>query len=890
MKAIRLQSRGAFRSFVVEHTHPGLLIAIAVLLFSTMSRGQTACPPTPTSSSSGPVISTVCVNGVQSNVGPVGATLTLQGSGFGNTRGVSTVTLGGLQLAGSEAQPKSWSSNSIVVTLPSAATSGSLLVKVLGKFSNAVTFDVGPVITGVSPGSALVGGTVDVLGAGFGSAAGTLTFNGVSATTTTWQSGEIVAVVPSGVTAGPVVVTTSGQASNGMPFTPTPQITSLLPNSGLSGATVTISGNSFGASQGASTVSFNGVAAAVSAWNNTSITVAAPSGALTGNVVVSVNSFSSAGQLFTYTPQISGLSPNPALADSTVQIQGINFNNQQGSSTVTFNGLAATVTNWSNTAIAATVPGNVTPGPVVVTVNGVASNGLTFSLPSLYSLSLGYAPNGDVLTANDSVNGNWTYSYDDFNRLATAGNSSPQQGFSYAYDQYGNRWQQNLTAGSGGTSNLTFTVNTALTNGNCYHAAGLNNQPDGFCHDAAGNLLNDGQHSYTYDAENRIISVDGGATAAYTYDAGGNRIQKVSTAGTAQYLYDLAGHVITELNASGTWTRGEIYAGGRHLATYGNGSSGTAYVIQADWLGTERTRVLPSGDLFETCVSLPFGDGLNCTGSADPSPDHLTGKQRDTESNLDYFAARYYSSSMGRFVNPDWAGKATTVPYANFGDPQTLNLYIYTRNIPTTLIDDDGHGIGTPDWSSQQAKARITQEANLPEGEQLKRAATGLCVVFCSMGAAMAPEATPLARGLLGLGLAAAPVATPIIVGALDAMTPGPSGTLTISAATRLTATEIDTGVRLAQQTGTALVQSEHVGAEFVDAAGKTYDAMGGGKAFKFFGDGSKFMDSIVSHVNKSVDTVAIDLQGASKSQIGAIKNFVKTLTEQQQKKVTYVN
>jgi RHS repeat-associated protein len=145
------------------------------------------------------------------------------------------------------------------------------------------------------------------------------------------------------------------------------------------------------------------------------------------------------------------------------------------------------------------------------------------------------------------------------------------------------------------------------------------------------------------------------------------------------------------MNGSGTWTRGEVYAEGKHLATYGNGSSGTTYFVQADWLGTERTRLLPSGDLFETCTSLPFGDGLNCNGSADPSPNHLTGKQRDNETQLDYFGARYYSNGLGRFITPDWAAKATAVPYAEFADPQSLNLYAYVRNVPTTRFDADGH-------------------------------------------------------------------------------------------------------------------------------------------------------------------------------------------------------
>jgi len=45
------------------------------------------------------------------------------------------------------------------------------------------------------------------------------------------------------------------------------------------------------------------------------------------------------------------------------------------------------------------------------------------------------------------------------------------------------------------------------------------NRIDGYSYDAAGNLMNDGTHTYLYDAENRLIQVDAGATAIYTYDA-----------------------------------------------------------------------------------------------------------------------------------------------------------------------------------------------------------------------------------------------------------------------------------------------------------------------------------------------------------------------------------
>jgi RHS repeat-associated protein len=292
---------------------------------------------------------------------------------------------------------------------------------------------------------------------------------------------------------------------------------------------------------------------------------------------------------------------------------------------------------------------------------------------STYNLSLTYAADGDVLTANDSVNGNWTYAYDDFNRLISA--SKTGQAFSYDYDRFGNRWHQNVTAGTGPMSSLGFDANNHITSGS------------GVSYDAAGNVTNDGVHSYTYDAENRIVAVDSGATASYVYNAEGLRVRKTTASGSVDYLYDLGGHVVTEVSATGTWNRGEVYAGGRHVATYNNG---TIYFIHADWLGTERARTGVSGSTTETCTSLPFGDSQTCT-SIDPSPLHFTGKQRDTESNLDDFGARYYNSGMARWVTPDWSARGEAVPYADLANPQTLNLYAYVGNNPTTRMDADGH-------------------------------------------------------------------------------------------------------------------------------------------------------------------------------------------------------
>jgi RHS repeat-associated protein len=158
-----------------------------------------------------------------------------------------------------------------------------------------------------------------------------------------------------------------------------------------------------------------------------------------------------------------------------------------------------------------------------------------------------------------------------------------------------------------------------------------------------------------------------------------------------QYYYDAAGQMITEANADGTTARAEIYAGSRHLATWSNNAT---YFNHADWLGTERVRSFGSGTktglICETITSLPFGDGLNTFPQNDgcapePSPYHFTGKERDSESGLDNFGARYDASSLGRFMTPD--------PLLNSGrpdDPQSWNRYAYVTNNPLRFRDPLG--------------------------------------------------------------------------------------------------------------------------------------------------------------------------------------------------------
>ena len=131
------------------------------------------------------------------------------------------------------------------------------------------------------------------------------------------------------------------------------------------------------------------------------------------------------------------------------------------------------------------------------------------------------------------------------------------------------------------------------------------------------------------------------------------------------------------------WNRIEVYAGDRHLATYSGGAIGTTYFNHADWLGTERARTTVTGSLCETISSLPFGDGMSTSGSCgDPTPMHFTGNERDSESGLDNFEARYMAEQPRPLHGPDWSTVPAPVAYANLTDSQTLNLYAIVRDNP----------------------------------------------------------------------------------------------------------------------------------------------------------------------------------------------------------------
>jgi RHS repeat-associated protein len=144
-------------------------------------------------------------------------------------------------------------------------------------------------------------------------------------------------------------------------------------------------------------------------------------------------------------------------------------------------------------------------------------------------------------------------------------------------------------------------------------------------------------------------------------------------------------------------------------------SSSNIHWLVTDQLGTPRIIVDQTGSLANVKRHdyLPFGEELPAgTGgrttalgyvSGDGVRQQFTQKERDVETGLDYFGARYYGSIHGRFISPDsYSGNAKK--------PQTFNLYSYVMNNPLAYIDPTGHSAEKPcDESCQQKKKEVAE-------------------------------------------------------------------------------------------------------------------------------------------------------------------------------------
>jgi RHS repeat-associated protein len=317
-------------------------------------------------------------------------------------------------------------------------------------------------------------------------------------------------------------------------------------------------------------------------------------------------------------------------------------------------------------------------------------------------------PNGPTLSQS--------YEYDQLNRLKIASeqnsttqcrdqqnNVVPCWKQSFIYDRYGNR-TFNTIAGET-TPNVVGSLLTIDQVNNRFTAAGQGS----ILYDSAGNLTRDfNGHTFGYDGENRQVAYDGGATTgggvSYFYDGDGRRVKKVNGGSleTTIFVYDAAGQMVAEYSTSNQQPTG-----------------GTSY-LTSDNLGTPRIITDASGSVKARHDYLPFGEelGYNATlnlrsiqqgYAGDNLRQKFTQKERDSETGLDYFGARYYGSMQGRFTSTDPLLSSGTIY-----DPQTWNRYAYALNNPVRYIDP----LGLFEWDTSLGGAATDAELKKMKGGQ----------------------------------------------------------------------------------------------------------------------------------------------------------------------------
>lgn len=304
------------------------------------------------------------------------------------------------------------------------------------------------------------------------------------------------------------------------------------------------------------------------------------------------------------------------------------------------------------------------------------------SLLDYYEYSYDAAGN---LTGESSTRGTTAYTYDEDGRLASVTEPEGRR-VAYTYDAAGNRKSMTTTYGTGAeTIVYAYDGQNRLVSETKNGTVDVTYEYDGNGNLLSGTCVSEGiTETYSYDPYNRLISYeDGSVSAQYTYNAEDYRTGKtVTESGTTtetHYIYE-GNRVIMETDENGTVTARNMY--GTHLASRVTGQQTCNYLYNAHGdvvLLTDAS----TGETKGSYVYDAFGTLIQETGDTDNSITYA-GYQYDKESGLYYVNARYYDSTMARFLTEDtYRGSLT--------DPLSLNRYTYCHNNPLRYTDPSGH-------------------------------------------------------------------------------------------------------------------------------------------------------------------------------------------------------
>jgi len=347
--------------------------------------------------------------------------------------------------------------------------------------------------------------------------------------------------------------------------------------------------------------------------------------------------------------------------------------------------------------------------------NGVATSYAYDGLDRLTSLihSTGTTTlSGHLYTYNDANSvSSWVtgsnqraYSYDAGNRLTGMSDFEiPRE--SYSYDGIGNRTASHLSS-----SYSYQPFNKLVSTANASYA-----------YDNNGNLITkadtSGTTTYNYDEENLLtqVTAPNGLVINYKYDALGRRIQRTTTAGADErYVYNGA-DVLLDLNAD--WSVANTYFNEPGIDNHLRQASGSAaWYFLTDQLGSTSALIDANANVIEQSTYDSFG---NSGGSA-RSRYGYAARERDPDTGLLYYRARFYDPQVGRFISED------PMQFASGN-----NFYRYGSNVPLDVKDPSGRhevdvhyyltyylAMKTGCFSPEQAKEIANADQGVDENSQ----------------------------------------------------------------------------------------------------------------------------------------------------------------------------